>query len=111
MPCCALAAFVISQIVIGFGAIKRFVLRSDDSLDEAWRNPATEWRLTGDAPALAAPSRRRLGMRTLAIAASIEILLVLGAAYGYVLHTHHHHHGLVSVASVPVPFGSDKSSR
>jgi hypothetical protein len=103
MPCCALAAFIISQIVIGFGAIRRFVLRSDDSLDEAWRNPATEWRLIGGGPAFAAPSSRRFGMRTLAMAASIEILLVLGATYGYVLHTHHHHqHDLASVASGPV---------
>ena len=29
MPCCAFAAFIISQIVLGFGAIKQFVLRSE----------------------------------------------------------------------------------
>jgi len=109
MPCCALAVFIISQVVIGFRAIRRFLLRSDDSLDEAWRNPATEWRLTGGAPALAAPSSRRFGIRTLAIAASIEILLVLGAAYGYVLHTT----TMAPSASraCRVPFGPDKSSR
>jgi hypothetical protein len=87
MPCCAFAAFIISQIVLGFGAIKRFLLRSEDSLSDAPNNPATEWRLTG-ASAIA-PSRRRFGVRTLAFAASIEILLAVGAAYGYHLHAHH----------------------
>ncbi len=101
MPCCAFAAFIISQIVLGFGAIKRFVLRSGDALDDAPSNPATEWRLIGGAPALATPSARRFGMRTLALAASIEILLAIGAAYGYHLHAHHHHHDLASVATAP----------
>jgi len=105
MPCCAFAAFIVSQVVLGFGVIKRFILRSDDTLDDAPSNPATEWRLIGAAPAPTAPqSSRRLGPHTLAIAASIEILLVIGAAYGYRLHTHHHHRrDLASVASVPVP--------
>ncbi len=90
MPCCAFAAFIVSQVVLGFGAIKRFVLRSDDALDDT---PIT----------LAAPSRRRSGLRILAIATSIEILLVIGAAYGYHLHAHHHHHhDIASVASAPV---------
>ncbi|MGD0672265.1 MAG: hypothetical protein ABSB13_09320 [Candidatus Binatus sp.] len=104
MPCCAFAAFIVSQVVLGFGAIRRFVLRSGDTLDDAPGNPATEWRLIGAAPALtpAQPSRG-LGLRTLAIAASIEILLASGAAYGYHLHTHHNHHDLARVASVPVP--------
>jgi hypothetical protein len=91
MPCCAFAAFIISQIVLGFGAIKRFVLRSEDSLDDAPNNPATEWRLTG-ASTVMAPSRRLFGIRTLAFAASIEILLAVGAAYGYHLHAHHSQH-------------------
>jgi hypothetical protein len=103
MPCCAFAAFIISQIVLGFGAIKKFVLRSGGSLDDAPTNPATEWRLIGGESALAAPPRRRFGVRTLAIAASIEILLAIGGVYGYRLHTqHHHHHDLASVASAPV---------
>ena len=103
MPCCAFAAFIVSQVVLGFGAFKRFVLRSDDAFDDAPNNSATEWRLIGGAPALAAPSRRRYGLRMLAIAASIEILLAIGAAYGYHLHAHHHHHhDLASVASAPV---------
>jgi hypothetical protein len=101
MPCCAFAAFIISQVVLGFGAIKKFVLRSGDSLDDAPNNPATEWRLIGAAPALAPPPQRRLRMRTLALAGSIEILLAIGAAYGYHLHAHHHHHQDL-VASAPV---------
>jgi len=88
--------------VLGFGAIRRFVLRSDDAFDDTPSNVATESRLIGGAPALAAPSRRRSGLRILAIAASIEILLAVGAAYGYHLHAHHHHHDLASVASAPV---------
>ena len=105
MPCCAFAAFIVSQVVLGFGVIKRFVLGSGDTLDDTASNPATEWHLIGGTPAVAAPqSRLRLGLRALAIAASLEILLALGAAYGYQLHTHHrHHHDLASVASVPVP--------
>ncbi len=103
MPCCAFAAFIVSQVVLGFGAIRRFVLRSDDAFDDTPSNAATEWRLIGGASALAAPSRRRSGLRILAIATSIEILLVIGAAYGYHLHAHHHHHhDLARVASAPV---------
>jgi hypothetical protein len=99
MPCCAFAAFIISQIVLGLGAIKRFVLRSGDSLEPAPNNPATEWRLNGNPPALAVPTRR-FGLRTLAFAASIEILLTVGSVYGYHQHTHHHHHQ--DAASMPV---------
>jgi hypothetical protein len=59
--------------------------------------------LIGGAPAVAAPSRRRYGLRILAIAASIEILFAIGAAYGYHrLAHHHHHHDLATVASAPV---------
>jgi hypothetical protein len=103
MPCCAFAAFILSQVVLGFGAIKRFVLRSDDAFDDAPSNSATEWRLIGGASAPAEPSRRRYGLRMLAIAASVEILIAIGAAYGYHMHAHHHHHhDLASVASAPV---------
>jgi hypothetical protein len=105
MPCCAFAAFIVSQVILGFRVIKRFMLRSGDTLDDAPSNPATEWRLIGGTPALTAPqSSRRFGRRTLAIAASLEILLTIGAAYGYHLHTQQHHqHDMASVASVPVP--------
>jgi hypothetical protein len=104
MPCCAFAAFIISQIVLGFGAVKKFLLRSrnelSDSLDDAPSNPATEWRLIGGAPAPAVLPARRFTIRTLALAASIEIVLAAGATYGYHVHAHHHHHhDLASVAS------------
>jgi hypothetical protein len=75
MPCCAFAAFILSQVVLGFGALKRFVLRSDGAFDDAPSNSATESRLIGGAPALAEPSRRRYGWRMLTIAASVEILI------------------------------------
>ncbi|HVA78163.1 MAG TPA: hypothetical protein VNF27_09720 [Candidatus Binataceae bacterium] len=101
MPCCAFAVFIISQIVLSYGAIKRFLLRSGDSLDDLPSNPATEWRLNAATPALAAGSNRRFGLRTLVLAASIETLLAVGAIYGYSLHAHHHHHDLASVAGAP----------
>lgn len=102
MPCCAFAAFIVSQIVLGFGVVKKLVLRSGDSADEAPNNPATEWRLIGGAPAIAATPIRRFGIRALALAASIEIVIAAGAAYGYHLHMHHQQHALGSVASVSV---------
>ena len=104
MPCCAFAAFIVSQIVLGFGAVKKFLLRSGDpTADEIPSNPATEWRLIGGAAALATPPARRFGIRTLVLAASIEIVLVVGAAYGYHVHAHHHHHhDLASVASATI---------
>ena len=91
MPCCAFAVFIVSQIVLAYGAIKRFLLRSGDSLDDAPSNPATEWRLIPGAPALGEGSNRRFGLRTLVLAVSIETLLAAGVAYGYHLHSHHHH--------------------
>jgi len=101
MPCCAFAAFIISQIVLGFGAFKRFVLRRDDSLEDAPSNPATEWRLNGGASAIA-PHARRFGFRTLAFAASLEILLGVGAFYGYHLHAHHHQRRLAGIPNLTI---------
>src|SRR5258708_28093590 len=98
MPCCAFATFIVSQVVLGFGAFKRFVLRSDDAFDDAPTNSATEWRLIGGAPALAAPSRRDYRLRILSICASIEILLAIGASYSYQLYAHPHpHHDLARI--------------
>jgi hypothetical protein len=104
MPCCAFAAFIVSQILLGFGAVKKFLLKPGDSTaDDIPSNPATEWRLIGDAPSLTAPPVRRFGVRALALAASIEILVAVGAAYGYHLHSHHHHHhDLVNAASAAI---------
>lgn len=105
MPCCAFAAFIISQIVLGFGAFKRFVLRRDDSVEAAPNNPATEWRLNAAAPALSAPPSRGFGIcgiRALAFATSIEILLAVGAAYGYHRHAHHVQGQLSGIASLTI---------
>jgi hypothetical protein len=100
MPCCAFAAFIVSQIVLGFGAIKKFLLRSHDDLDEAPNNPATAWRLIGCTPAVAVRPVRLFGMRTLALAASIEILLAIGAVWGY--HVHMHEHRLAGIGNLTI---------
>ena len=84
MPCCAFAAFILGQILIGFDAVKRFVFgRSTPTVI----NPATEWRL--GAPPV--PSRPRYSFKWFAVAAPIEIALVLGAGYGLHLHKNHAH--------------------
>jgi hypothetical protein len=98
MPCCAFAAFILSQIIFGLAAIRNFVLgRPADSFAAPADNPATEWRLV---PADTAATRsmrtsRRprltLSLRTIAIATSIEIVLITGSAYGIFVHRHHHH--------------------
>ena len=85
MPCCAFAAFILGQILIGFDAVKRLVFgRSTPAVI----NPATEWRL--GTPAVAAP-RSRISPKWFAVAAPIEIALVLGAGYGLHLHKNHAH--------------------
>jgi len=85
MPCCAFAAFILGQVLIGFDAVKRFVF---GRTTPAVVNPATEWRL--GAPAAPA-SRSRHAFRWFAIAAPIEIALVLGAGYGLHAHRSHDH--------------------
>jgi len=92
MPCCAFAAFILSQVVLGFGVVKRLVLRSGDTINDVPANPATQWRLIGSIPEVPAPSGRRLGLRTIAFAASIEMAFGFGAIYGYHRHAQHHHH-------------------
>ena len=91
MPCCAFAAFILGQIVLGFGVVKRLLLRSGDTINDVPVNPATQWRLIGSTSEVSVPSGRRLALRTIAFAASVEIALGFGAIYGYHLHTHHHH--------------------
>jgi hypothetical protein len=104
MPCCAFAAFLASQVLLGLGTIRRLVLRSGRAFDEAPNNPATEWRLNKSVPALAARSKRRFRLPPLAIAASVEFVLAIStAAYAYHLHAQgHNHFELASVASAPV---------
>lgn len=93
MPCCALAAFIVGQIVIGFDAFKRFVFGRSPADEEIRNNPATEWLLfarAGHPEAGAAPlrpARAGLSLRWLAIAGALEITLAMGAVYG--LRAHH----------------------
>jgi hypothetical protein len=91
MPCCAFAAFILGQVLIGLDAFKRFVLRRSDSAVELPINPATVWRLDGGVSSMpAAPaSRARHGIRWLAVAASLEIALVTLGAYGVGTVKHH----------------------
>src|SRR5215475_9106014 len=91
MPCCAFAAFILGQILIGLDAVKRFVLGRSTPIVV---NPATEWRL--GAPVAA--SRSRYSLKWFAIAAPIEIALVLGAGYG--LHAHHQAHEANALSGV-----------
>ncbi len=92
MPCCAFAAFIVGQILLGLNAVKRFVL--GNSFDAAVPdNPATEWRLAGSeqfTPTPANTSRRALGARWFAVAAVIEMALLFGGAYGIRSHFQHH---------------------
>jgi hypothetical protein len=92
MPCCAFAACIVGQLLLGFGALKRALFGDDGS---AARNAAVEWRLDSPvsppldpAPRWAAlRSRRALG--GLALAAALELLIVLGAVYGVIEHLGH----------------------
>ena len=94
MPCCALAAFILGQVMIGLHAFKRFCfgITSEHVAD----NPATEWRLNG--PPLA-PARlpRRFGLRWTTIAL-VEAVLIAGGAFGFRTHFAHrqHHHAVAA---------------
>ena len=81
MPCCALAAFILGQALIGLDGIKRFfgIAASATPI-----NPATEWRL--NSIALPRKSRPRLGVRWAAVVAMLEIALVAGGVYGLRAH-------------------------
>lgn len=92
MPCCAFAAFIVGQILIGLDALKRFVSRRAASPADFPTNPASEWRL-GASAVSEYPSRARLrfGLRWMVVAGSLEIILALGGAYA--LRSHLPHHG------------------
>lgn len=81
MPCCAFAAFILGQVLIGLDGIKRFFGLAASATPN---NPATEWRLNSIAPRR--KSRPRLGVRWAAVAAILEIALVVGGAYGLRAH-------------------------
>src|SRR5713226_5576341 len=98
MPCCAFAAFILGQILIGLDAIKRFVFRRT-SLEQP-DNPATEWRLaTAHVPPAARRGVFRAGsIRWLAVATLLELVLAIGSFCGLRAHLHHHHHDASPVA-------------
>jgi hypothetical protein len=92
MPCCAFAAFILGQILIGFDGFKRFVLRRDAAIVPD--NAATEWRLIDARSPDAAPAHTFYSgrsVRWIAIAASLEMMLAIGAFYGIRAHLGHHH--------------------
>ena len=86
MPCCALAAFILGQVLIGLDGTKRFFGIAASAAPD---NPATEWRLGG----VTNPrkSSLRLGFRWAAVVALLEIALVAGGAYGLRAHLGHGH--------------------
>lgn len=92
MPCCALAAFIVGQIVIGFDGFKRFVLGRPIGQEQIKNNPASEWLLFGGANTAtiaASALRRRLPARWIAVAAALEVVLAMGAVYGLRAHRNH----------------------
>jgi len=106
MPCCAFVACLIGQLLVAVGAVRRLLGLARE--DEGERNAAVEWRL--GVPAVVPLSVPRTGWfrdprarRGLAVAAAFEILLILGAVWGYREHfggtdrDHAHHHAHASV--------------
>jgi hypothetical protein len=95
MPCCAFAACIVAQLLLGVRAMKRAIF-GQRAGESAARNLAVEWRLdpvaapSSDlAPAFAAGFLSRRSLRGLALAAALEIVIVLGAIYGVVEHLGH----------------------
>ena len=86
MPCCALAAFILGQVLIGVDGIKRFFGIAASATPN---NPATDWRPNSIPPARKSPLR--LGVRWAAVVAILEIALVGGGAYGLRAHFGHGH--------------------
>ena len=105
MPCCAFAAFLFSQLVIGCAAVRRLVLgaRAETRLQS---NPPVEWRLLESGGATTAsgirpPLRRarRVSVSIVALAAVIELALLLGTIYSVRTHLGHAHHETVGATS------------
>jgi hypothetical protein len=100
MPCCAFAAFILGQILIGFDAIKRFVLGRSASATDIAVNPATEWRL-GSSRTVPPRKRDPHSLRWLAVAASLEAALMIGVGYGFRAHLTHDHASRSSTCRSP----------
>jgi hypothetical protein len=85
MACCALAAFILSQIILGIDTLRLRLGLSAPGPEDA--NPNATWRL-GDAPRTALPRR---GLRPFALpftAAAIALGLVIGALWFEGGHVH-----------------------
>ena len=97
MPCCAFAACIVAQLILGARAVKRAVLgRGGVGCEE--RNAAVEWRLDATStiavdltPTAANWYSGRRSLRVLVLAAAFELVIVLGAIYGIVEHLGHGH--------------------
>ena len=105
MPCCAFAAFLFGQLIVGCAAVKRRVLgtRAQTRLHS---NATVEWRLLESAGATAPAirprllRRRRLSMPIFALAALLELALLFGAICSVRTHLAHAHHETVD-ATIP----------
>ena|SRR5438552_1950776 len=101
MPCCAFAACIVGQLILLVGAVKGALFGRGAAAPTA-RNAAVEWRL--DAANAVAPNDRpssagwrpsRMALRGLALAAALELAIVLGVIYGVF---EHHGHGAHATA-------------
>jgi hypothetical protein len=119
MPCCAFAACIVAQLLLGLRAIKRAVF-GPGAGEFAARNIAVEWRLDS-APAVSrdlAPEsygwlRGRRSLRGLALATALGVVIVLGAIYGVVEHLGHgagHSGHLHRVEGVGRDLGADRGN-
>ena len=99
MPCCAFAACIVGQLILLVGGVKGALF----GRPAAPRNTAVEWRLDAAnalarSPMLSSagwrPSRRAL--RGLALAAALELAIVLGVIYGVFEHLGHGAHATAS---------------
>jgi len=96
MPCCAFAAIIVAQLLVGARAVKRALFGgADEGLE--MRNPVVEWRLSpaGVMPLAVAPRSPgrlwgRRSLRGFALAAALELMIAVGAIYGLVAHLGHH---------------------
>ena len=90
MPCCAFAAFILGQVILAIGAIKRSVFGASIENSPA-SNAVVAWSLGQARPALTPRRGIAIGHgRIFAAAACIELLLVAGAIYGIASPLHSH---------------------
>jgi hypothetical protein len=92
MPCCALAACIVGQLLLAIGVVRGALFGGSARVSAA--NPAVEWRLDpGASPAtsrLLRPERpARWSRRAVAAVVTLEVAIVLGLAYGVVEHLGH----------------------